>query len=104
SQFKLESGVETNLGPMMNSYHIIHCTAGRGALSASGNSMTFTRGDTVFIPACLEDEVTLNTESGCSVYDDLVPRVETLSDYLLSGGVGRDDVEALLDPPRALET
>lgn len=102
-QLRLEPAGQVDLAPYMDSYHVIHCTSGSARLTAQDNEMEIERGETVFIPASLERDTRIKTMVGCSLFDDFVPAVPALEEYLLEGEATQSRVEALLNPPRALE-
>ncbi len=101
-QLLIEAGGSTDLGPRMRSYHVLHCISGEAVLETRNGRMRCERGETVFVPAKLENEVTVTTGDGCEMFDDCVPEISTLQQYLGDRGAESDDVEALFNPPRAL--
>jgi hypothetical protein len=60
------------------------------------------RGETAFVPACLEAELRIETRDDCAFFDDAFPDVAALSAFLGRRGARADGLEALLSPPRAL--
>jgi len=98
----LEPGRDYPLHPQYGSYHVLHLLAGRAELCAGNRAMHASRGQTVFVPARLEEELRIDTPEGCTFYDDTFPVLPSLTRFLASHGAGTDDIEALLSPPRAV--
>jgi len=98
----LRPGLERRLEPLYGSFRVLHCLAGSGSLSADGDRMALSAGETVFVPARLEDVVSVRAEEEMVFFDDALPDLSTLSGFLGGHGAAVDAVEALLKPPRAL--
>ncbi|KPK62054.1 MAG: hypothetical protein AMK73_06875 [Planctomycetes bacterium SM23_32] len=103
NRFTLKSGATGGLGLIYGSYRIMHCLKGEAELSAASRAMPVRRGDTVFVPACLEEELRITAATDCAYFDDAFPDVAVLSKFLGTHGVSASRIESLLAPPRALE-
>ncbi len=90
-----------DLGLRHGSYRTLHCLCGSAELRVPGGAMAMRRGETAFVPACFEAALRVETETGCALFDDALPDLAALTDFLEAHGAGSDRVEALLDPPRA---
>ena len=81
---------------------MLHCLEGKGRLTAAERTMPVRRGETVFVPACLEAELRIEADADCAFFDDSFAPVESLVDLLTRNGAAADQVERLLAPPRAV--
>lgn len=102
-KWTLGAGTETDLSPVSDSYHVIHCTRGSADLYAQEQKMTISRGETVFIPAAIEKDVRMEAQEDSKLFDDFVPDLKTVEGYLLNNGATEENVKNLMCPPRALE-
>ncbi|MHC4591553.1 MAG: hypothetical protein ACYS8L_02530 [Planctomycetota bacterium] len=102
SRIRLRAAGTYDLGPRYGSYRVLHCLCDAAELSAGGVTMPAQRGDTVFVPAQLEDELRITVDGDCALFDDAFPDVAALTTFLGTRGVEAGRIEALLDPPRAL--
>lgn len=102
SHISLSAAGACDLGPRYGSYRVLHCLEGAAELSAGSRVIDIRRGDTVFVPACLEDEARIRTEAGCAFFDDAFPDVTVLTAFLGRHGVAAGRIESLLSPPRAV--
>ncbi|MHC5035286.1 MAG: hypothetical protein ACYTFZ_09640 [Planctomycetota bacterium] len=102
SRIRLRAAGTYDLGPRYGSYRVLHCLCDAGRLSAGGVTMAVQRGDTVFVPAHLEDELRITVDGDCALFDDAFPDVAALTTFLGTRGVEAARIEALLEPPRAL--
>ncbi len=91
-----------DLGPHHGSYRTLHCLCGSAKLTVPDGAMMLRRGETVFVPACFAGALRIETATGCALFDDALPDLAALRDFLESQGAGADQVDALLDPPRAI--
>ena len=91
-----------SLGATFGSYHVLHYLDGVCELRAGNRSMSVHKSDTVFVPACLEDELRIVARTECSFFDDTFPSLPALTRFLGTHGAGADQIEALLSPPRAV--
>jgi mannose-6-phosphate isomerase class I len=103
SRVRLAAGHEAGLAPLYGGYRVLHCLEGQAVLSADGQRMALSRGETAFVPACLEEALRLSANGDCVLFDDALPRLEALTGLLGRRGASTDAIEALLAPPRALE-
>jgi quercetin dioxygenase-like cupin family protein len=94
----LSVGGTYGLGESFGSYHVLHCRDGAAELRAGNRAVSISRGDTVFVPGCLEDELVIEAVSDCSLLDDCVPAVAALSRFLGVRGAGAGEIEALISP------
>jgi mannose-6-phosphate isomerase class I len=92
------------LGPRYGSYRVLHCLSGSAELMGGNRAMSVTQGNTVFVPACLEDELRIVPEEDCAFFDDAFPDLPFLMRYLGTNGADADKIEALLSSPRAERT
>lgn len=103
SRLKLDVGTQIDWQPTFGSYRVIHCLVGDVELLAQDASCSLQRGETVLVPAALEEGLRARTQNGCELFDDAVPSVPGLRDFLSRAGAEQEELAALLDPPRALE-
>ncbi len=103
SRVRLAAGREGGLAPLYGGYRVLHCLKGEVGLRAGDAEMELARGETAFVPACLEEELRLSAASDCVVFDDALPRLEALTGFLGRRGAATGAIEALLAPPRAVE-
>jgi mannose-6-phosphate isomerase class I len=96
-------GRAADLGPHCGSYHVLHCLKGRVMLHAREDELALSRGETVLVPACMEDGLKLTGEEDSTVFDDALPQVPALTEFLVKHGAAEARVQALLDPPPARE-
>ncbi|MGD2174938.1 MAG: hypothetical protein PVJ27_06005 [Candidatus Brocadiaceae bacterium] len=90
------------LQPPQGSYHVLHCLEGTAELQGGSRAMSVGRGETVFVPACLEGDLRVVAASDCVFFDDAFPAIPTLTAFLATNGAPTDAIELLLKPPRAL--
>ncbi|MCK4284072.1 MAG: hypothetical protein KAX44_07120 [Candidatus Brocadiae bacterium] len=102
SRIRVSRGGGCDLAVRYGSYRTLHCLRGSAELSAGKEAMGMAPGETVFVPACLERELRIRTDTGCSLFDDTLPDLTVLTDFLETHGVESERVEALLNPARAL--
>jgi len=102
NRHRLAAGARADLGPRHTSYRVLHCLDGEVELQVPGRAMALRRGETAFVPACLEDDLRLTARTDCALFDDTFPDVTVLSSFLGSHGAEVGQIEALLSPPRAL--
>ncbi len=98
----LEAGAQADLGPRYGSYRVLHCLRGEVELQVPGRAMVLLRGETAFVPGCLEDDLRMMARTDCELFDDAFPDITVLSSFLGCRGVQAGQIEALLSPPRAL--
>jgi len=103
SRIRLAAGRRAGLEPAFDSYHVLHCRSGRAVLEAGGTAMPVGPGETVFVPASLERELSVEAVSDCALFDDTLGEVASLAAFLESRGAGRAAVRALLEPAPALQ-
>jgi len=89
-----------SLGVCCASYHVLHWLDGTAELRAPDQAMMVRRGETVFVPACLEDEVRIAPETDCEIFDDFFPDIPHIVGFFGSRGATPDQIEAALNPPR----
>ena len=89
-------------GPLYGSYRVLHCCEGSAEVSAGTRTMELRRGETVFVPACLEGQLEIRASGRCSVFDDAFPDLPALTAFLGRLGAPAGAIELLLSPPRAL--
>jgi mannose-6-phosphate isomerase class I len=99
---RLKAGGLYRLAPVYGSYRVLHCLEGAAAVRTDERSMPLARGETIFVPACLEEQVRIEAATDCQLFDDAFPQVTALTRFLGTRGAGADRIEALLSPPRAL--
>jgi mannose-6-phosphate isomerase class I len=92
------------LGAIHGSYRTLHCRAGAALLGAGTQVMRMEAGDTVFVPACREEEVRVEPDGDCVLFDDTLPDIPALTGFLGRNGAPADAIEALLSPARAAGT
>ncbi len=97
----LGGGRTYDLAPCYGSYRVLHFLEGEAEVLVDGRSMTARRGETIFVPACLESQVRIEARAQCSFFDDAFPAVTVLTRFLGTRGVSADQIEGLLSPPRA---
>jgi mannose-6-phosphate isomerase-like protein (cupin superfamily) len=102
SRVKLWAAGAYDVRPRYGSYRVLHCVQGSAELAAGHRTMLMERGETVFVPACLEEELEISAESDCVFFDDALADLAVLSKFLGTHGIGADRIEALLSPPRAV--
>jgi mannose-6-phosphate isomerase class I len=103
ARLTVPAGKSADLGPQHGSYHVLHCLEGAVTVHAGDDELALERGETVLVPACMEDGLELTAEEDAEVFDDALPQIRKLTDYLARHGASDADVEALLDPPPARE-
>jgi hypothetical protein len=91
------------LGAIHGSYRTLHCRSGAALLGAGAQVMRIEAGETVFVPACREEEVRVEADGDCVIFDDTLPNIPALTSFLGRNGAPTDAIEALLRPPRAIE-
>jgi mannose-6-phosphate isomerase class I len=101
SRISVSGGATCDVGPRYGSYRVLHCLEGSAELSAARHAMPVRRGDTVFVPACLEDDLRIVAEEDASFFDDAFPDLGLLTRFLGTNGVAATRMEALLNPARA---
>ena len=97
----LEGGRRCGLAPRYGSYRVLHFLDGEAEVLVDGRAMRARRGETVFVPACLEEQVQIEAQPACTFFDDAFPAVTALTRFLGTRGASADQIEALLSPPRA---
>jgi mannose-6-phosphate isomerase class I len=97
----LAAGGTYELAPCYGSYRVLHFLQGRAEVLVDGRAMAVRRGETVFVPACLEAQAGIEVHEDCSFFDDAFPAVTVLTRFMGTRGAGADQIEALLSPPRA---
>jgi hypothetical protein len=102
-RLSLPPGTQLPWQPKLGSYRVIHCLAGNAQLRADQGRCGIQKGETVLVPAALEDDLQVLSEEGCELFDDAVPSLPKLRDYLSRAGAGEEELKGLFDPPRALE-
>ncbi|MFO7955521.1 MAG: hypothetical protein R6X33_00265 [Candidatus Brocadiia bacterium] len=102
NRHSLAAGAAGDLGPRHGSYRVLHCLDGEVELRVPGRAMALTRGETAFVPGCLEEELSLMARMDCELFDDAFPDITVLSSFLGWHGAQAGQIEALLSPPRAL--
>jgi hypothetical protein len=102
-RIRLPAGATSDLVMRHGSYRVLHCLEGEAEVAAASRAMPVRRGESVFVPACLEDETRIAAASDCRFFDDAFPEVTALTRFLGTHGVRADRIEALLDPPHALD-
>jgi hypothetical protein len=103
ARLEIEAGTTADLGPRYGSYRVLHCIAGKALLMAGPERMMIARGETIFVPAALEDVVRIQAETDCTVFDDSLPDLDALRAYLTAHGAGDRQIGALFNPPSARE-
>jgi mannose-6-phosphate isomerase class I len=98
---RLEGGRRCGLAPRYGSYRVLHFLEGEAEVLVDGRAMAARRGETIFVPACLEEQVQIEAQPRCTFFDDAFPAVTALTRFLGTRGAGADQIEALLSPPRA---
>ena len=98
---RLEGGRRYGLAPCYGGYRVLHLLEGQAEVLVDGRAMGARRGETVFVPACLEAQVQIEAQPSCTFFDDAFPVVTALTRFLGTRGAGADQIEALLSPPRA---
>jgi mannose-6-phosphate isomerase class I len=101
ARLQLKAGTCCDVGPRYGSYHVLHCLGGSARLSARDEAMDIQRGQTVMVPSCLESELRIEADSECSVFDDSLPDLAALEEFLSDRGAERAEIEALRHPPPA---
>lgn len=101
-RLKMSAGKRMKWQPRFGSYRVIHCIAGDATLASGSQRCQLNRGETVFVPGALEEHLEVETTEGCELFDDAVPCVMGLRDFLLRHGATEDELESLFNPPRAL--
>lgn len=101
---RLRATCTCGLQPYHDSYRVLHLLDGAMTVSAGGRSVRMQRGDTVFVPACLEGETVVDAEQDCAFFDDCYPTITALTTFLGTRAVDAGRMEAMLKPPRALPT
>jgi mannose-6-phosphate isomerase class I len=99
---RLARGRGYGILPRYGSYHALHWLEGEAELLAGNRSMAMRRGETAFVPACLEEELRITAQADCEFFDDAFPVLTVLSGFLGSCGVSPTRIEALLSPQRVL--
>jgi len=97
----LRDGAVCGLGAAYGSYHVLHCLEGAVTLDAGSGAMAVRRGETVLVPGCFETALRMAADGDAAVFDDSLPSIPALEEFLVSHGATETDVRALLDPPRA---
>ncbi|MFO8006109.1 MAG: hypothetical protein R6V05_00070 [Candidatus Brocadiia bacterium] len=102
SRHSLAGGGTYRLRPVHGSYRVVHWLEGTGRLLADGDELPMKRGDTAFVPGCMEEGLQVAAESDCALFEDTLPDLAGLSAFLGKIGVAAAELEALLSPPRVL--
>ncbi|MFW6044496.1 MAG: hypothetical protein ACOCR1_02015 [Planctomycetota bacterium] len=96
----LEAGVRWKWDRDAGTYHVLHCSQGSVSLTAGGDEISLQRGETVFVPAALEDELVLETREGGQLSDDCMCSPAELKGYLAEHGAEKTAIEGLFSPPK----
>jgi len=88
--------------PVYGCYHVLHCLRGAAKLSADGHSAELVAGQTAFVCGALEQQLVIDAPEGCELFDDTVPQLSVLRKFLDENGASAGEIEALLNPPRAV--
>jgi len=102
SRICMRAGGSYEIQPRYASYRVLHCVDGVAELLAGHRTVKMQRGDTVFVPACLEADLRVAARTDCTFFDDAFPNVTVLTRFLGTNGASADRIEALLSPPRAV--
>jgi len=102
SQIRLEGAARWRLRPAYGSYRVLHCWRGVATLSAAGSCTQLKAGETAFVPGALEEELHIESAHGCELFDDAFPQLEALRAFLAENGASAEQIERLLNPPRAV--
>lgn len=102
SRIRLRAAGSYEVQPRYGSYRVLHCVEGVAELLAGRRTLEVQRGETVFVPACLEADLRIAAKADCTFFDDAFPDVTMLTKFLGTHGAGPDRIEALLSPPRAV--
>ncbi len=103
-RLSLEDGLTCGLPFPHGSYHVLHCLEGAAELQGGNRAMEVRRGETVFVPGCLEEELTITGDGDCAFFDDSFPNTPKLSAFLAAHGATVDQIESLLSPPRVKQS
>jgi mannose-6-phosphate isomerase class I len=98
----LGAGRTAGLMPPSGSYRVLHGLEGEAELTATGRALRMRRGETVFVPACLEAAVRVEAATDCAFFDDGFGEVVPVARFLARNGASAEQIEALLGPPRAV--
>lgn len=101
ARLRLPAGATCDLGAVHGSYHVLHCVSGSVSLTA-GDELDLARGETAFVPASVEEALSITAGPDCEVFDDTLPDIDALAAYLADSGAPQNEIRALLDPPPAL--
>ena len=103
SRVSLDAGRTAGPTPLCGSYRVLHWLEGEAELTAAGGrAMQVQRGETVFVPACLEAELRAEAGTDCTFFDDAFAEVAPLAHFLARNGASAEQIESLLGPPRAV--
>jgi hypothetical protein len=102
NRLRLRAGAVCAVGPAYGSYRVLHCASGACRLEAGAGQLRLVAAETAFVPAELESELRILAESESLVFDDAVPDLNVLNEFLGDSGASASDVAALLQPRRAL--
>ncbi len=100
SRVSIPAGQTCSIAPQYGTYHVLHCRQGRAELQGGHRAVKVQRGDTVFVPACLEEGLRIRAKEDTEFFDDTLPDLPSLSGFLARHGATPDQIEALLNPAR----
>ncbi len=98
---RLAAGRTYDLAPCYGSYRVLHFLQGEAEVLVDSRSMKAQRGDTIFVPACLESQVRIEVHADCTFFDDAFPAITVLTRFLGTRGSDAAQIESLLSPPKA---
>jgi len=103
SRVSIRAGRAFGLTPLCGSYRVLHWLDGTAELTGNARAMEVRRGETVFVPACLEAGLRIEAATDCVLFDDAFAEVVRLAHFLARNGASAEQIEALLAPPRAIQ-
>jgi mannose-6-phosphate isomerase class I len=94
----ISRGAVAKLQPVYDSYRVLHCAEGVCSVECSSRQWRLSTGETAFVPAELEPELTIRAESECWLFDDAVPDLDVLRAFLTKSGATPCDIDAVANP------
>lgn len=102
SRVRMQGGRIFALSPTYRCYHVLHCRSGAVRLNAGRASLLLSPGETAFVPGALEESLALEAVEDCELFDDSLPQLPALRNFLTSAGAEAARVEELFSPPTVL--
>ena len=104
ARVSLPAGRIHPLAPCHGSYRVLHWLEGAAELSGNARTVSVRRGETVFVPACIEPELRIEPSEDSVYFDDALAEVAAVTKFMAACGAGPAEIEQLLGPPRVVDS